>query len=124
MLAAFWWTKSLSCNVVPIIRDAVYFRVFITEKCFEMFNEDFVQIPTQRSWIPSFCKDNLVIRPDAHQCQEAEQFKVASVRTSWQHVRTHFRVREDSSFPSQTRSGKTTCTRPDARATQSGRQDP
>jgi len=48
-----------------------------------------------------------------------EQFKVASVQMSWQHVRTFFRVREDSSFPSQIRSGKTACTRSDVRATPS-----
>jgi hypothetical protein len=39
-------TKSLSCNVAVRIRDAVCFRVFITEKLFKMFNEDFVQIKT------------------------------------------------------------------------------
>jgi hypothetical protein len=35
-----------------------------------MFKEDSVQIPTQRSWIPSFHSDYLVLRPDAHQCLE------------------------------------------------------
>jgi len=49
------------------------------------------------------------------------QFKVAFVQTSWQHVWMHFRVREDSSFPSQTRSGKTACTRLNARVTPSRR---
>jgi hypothetical protein len=35
---------------------------------------------------------------DAHQYQEAsEQFKVASVRTSWQHIWMLFKIREDSS---------------------------
>jgi hypothetical protein len=58
-------TKSLSCNAV-IIKDAVYFRVFITEKCFKMFKEDSVQIPTQRSRIPSFRPDGPVMRSDAH----------------------------------------------------------
>jgi hypothetical protein len=35
--------KSLSCKVVVFIRDVVYFRVFILEKCFKMFKEDSVQ---------------------------------------------------------------------------------
>jgi hypothetical protein len=38
------------------------------------------------------------------------QFKVASVWTSWQHVQTLLRVREDSSLPLQTQSRKTSCT--------------
>jgi hypothetical protein len=76
-----------------------------------------MQIPTQRSWIPRFRPDGPIMHPDAHQCQEAEQFKVA-------YVRTLFRVREDSNFLSQTQSGKTACTRSDARATPFGRQVP
>jgi hypothetical protein len=32
--------------------------------------EDSVQIPSQRSWIPSFHPDGPVMRPDAHQCLE------------------------------------------------------
>jgi len=43
-----------------------------------MFKEDFVQIPTQRSQIPSFHQDDLVKRPDAHQ-------STTSVRTRWQY---------------------------------------
>jgi hypothetical protein len=50
------------------IKDAVYFRVFITEKCFRCFKEDFVQISTQRSQIPSFHPNGPVMRLDAHQC--------------------------------------------------------
>jgi len=46
VLATFCLTKSLSCNVAVIIRDTVFFRVFILEKCFKMFKEDSVQIPT------------------------------------------------------------------------------
>jgi hypothetical protein len=72
MLAAFCLTKSLSCKVV-LFRDAVYFKVFISEKCFKMFKEDFVQIATQRSRIPSFCPDGSVMRPDAHLCLEDSQ---------------------------------------------------
>jgi hypothetical protein len=63
------------------------------EKVISMFKEDSVQIPTQRSRILCFRLDGPIMRPDAHQYREAsEQFQVASVRTSWQHVRTHFRV--------------------------------
>jgi hypothetical protein len=36
-----------------------------------MFKEDSGQIPTQKSWILSFRQDSLVMRPDAHQYQEA-----------------------------------------------------
>jgi hypothetical protein len=62
-----------------------------------VFEEDSVQISTQKSQILCFYLDGLVMRPDAHQCREAsEQFQVASVLTSWQHVRMLFRVRKDS----------------------------
>jgi hypothetical protein len=53
-----------------------------------------------------------------------EQFKVASVWTSWQHVRMLFRVQEDSISPLQTRIRKTACTHSDARAAPSERRDP
>jgi hypothetical protein len=60
--------------------------------------------------------------PDAHQCREVyEQLQCASIRMSWQHVCTLFRVQEDSSFPLQTQIGKTACIRPDESATASGR---
>jgi hypothetical protein len=36
--------------------------------CFKKFKEDFVQIPSQKSQIPSFYLDGLVMRPDANQC--------------------------------------------------------
>jgi len=65
-----------------------------------MFKEDSVEIPTQRSRIPSFRPDDLVACLDAHLCQEAEQFKVASIRTSWQHVQMLFRVWEELGFSS------------------------
>jgi len=55
------------CN---IIKDVVYFRIFILEKWFKMLKEDSMQIPSQRSRIPSFCPDSPDIRPDAHQCLE------------------------------------------------------
>jgi hypothetical protein len=126
LLAAFCLTKSLSCNLAIIIRDDVYFKVFkrISEKLFQVFKEDSVQIPTQRSRILSFHPDGPAMRLDTHQWREAKQFKVASVRTLWQHVRMLFIVQEDSSFPSQTQSEKTACTHPDNRATPSGLRDP
>jgi hypothetical protein len=59
-----------------------------------------------------------MMRPNAHQCREAsEQLQVPFVRTSWQHVRMLFRVREDSSFPLQTRIGKIGYIYPDDRET-------
>jgi hypothetical protein len=72
-LVAFCLIKSLLCNVVVIIRDAVYFRVFksISKKLVQVFKEDSVHIPTQRSRIPCFRPDGPVMRPDAHQCREA-----------------------------------------------------
>jgi hypothetical protein len=75
-----------------------------------------------------------------------KQFKVASVWTSWQHIRTPFRVREDSSvpmhpsgrrgntirtpfrvrgelgFPSQIRIWENSCICSDVRSTPSGHQ--
>jgi len=81
VLATLCLIKSLSCKVV-LIRDAIFFKVFISKKCFKILKEDSVQIPTQRSRIPSFRQDDPDMRPNAHQCQEAEQFKVAYVRTS------------------------------------------
>jgi hypothetical protein len=50
-----------------------------------------------------------------------EQFKVASIRTSWQHVRTNIRVRQEIRFSSQTRIWEDSCIRPDVKATPSGR---
>jgi hypothetical protein len=79
VLVAFCLTKSPSCKVAVIFRDVAYFRAFITEEFFKMFKEDFVHIPTLRSRILSFRPDGSVLRQDAHQCQEVEQFKVASV---------------------------------------------
>jgi hypothetical protein len=78
------------------------------------FQEDSIQIPTQKSPILCFHLDGLVMRLDAYKCQEAsEQLQVTSVRTSWQHVRMLFRVREDSNFHLQTRIGKIACICPD-----------
>jgi hypothetical protein len=41
-----------------------------------------------------------------------EQFKVASVRTSWQHVRMLIRIRQVIKFPSQTCIWEDICIRP------------
>jgi hypothetical protein len=96
------------------------FSVTSFKKAISNFQEDFVQIPTQKKSDPCFRSDDPVMRPNAHQCQEAsEQLQFASVRTSWQDVRTLFRVREDFSFPLQTRIGKTVCICLDDRATPS-----
>jgi len=38
--------------------------------CFKKFKEDSVQIPSQRSRIPSFRPDGPVMHPNAHQCPE------------------------------------------------------
>jgi hypothetical protein len=47
------------------------------------------------------------MRPDALQClEDSDKLSVASVQTSGQHVQTLFNVREESSFPLQTRIGK------------------
>jgi hypothetical protein len=78
LLAALCLTKSLLCNVVVIIRDVVFFRIFknISEKLFQVFKEDYVHISTQKSRIPCFRPDGQVMPLDALQCQEAEKFKV------------------------------------------------
>jgi hypothetical protein len=48
----------------------------------------------RRNRIPSVCSDDPIMRPNTHQCL---LFKLASVRTSQQHVRMLFRVLEESS---------------------------
>jgi len=50
-----------------------------------------------------------------------EQFKVASIRMSWQHVLTLIRVRKVIGFPSQTLIWEDNCIGPDDNATPSGR---
>jgi hypothetical protein len=50
-----------------------------------------------------------------------EQFKVASIQTSWQHIWTLIRVRQEIGFPSQTHLWEDSCIRLDDRATLSGR---
>jgi hypothetical protein len=109
-------TKSLLCNVDVINRDVVYSRIFkVFQKRYFKCSKKILyrfQLREVRSMFQSG-------RP-CHASRRFEQFKVASVQTSMQYVQTLFRVREDSNFPLQTRSGKTACTRPDVRATTSG----
>jgi len=73
------------CNK-PFINDVIYFKVFISEKCFKMLKEDSVQIPTQRSQIPSFCLDGLVMHSDAYQC--LEDLNSSRLRPSGRHGNT------------------------------------
>jgi hypothetical protein len=76
VLAAFCLTKLLLCNAAVFRGHARYFRIFTiirvyfskdvksfiltrsvsqaSRRLFQVFKEDSVQIPTQRSWIPSF----------------------------------------------------------------------
>jgi hypothetical protein len=85
-LATFYLTKSLSCKVAVIFRDAIFFRVFISKKCFKMLKEDSMHIPTQRSRIPSFRLDGPVMHPDVYLCQEDSQ--CSNLNLSWRHGNT------------------------------------
>jgi hypothetical protein len=82
VLATFYLTKSLLCNVAVFTGDAVYFRIFTvirvyfskygksfiltrsvsqaSRRLFRVFKKDSIQIPTQRSRIPSFHLDGPV----------------------------------------------------------------
>jgi hypothetical protein len=65
-----------------------------------VFKEDSVQFPSQNSRIPSSCiRPNVVAIPSGpHQCLEASNnARFATVQMTWQHVRTLFKVREDTS---------------------------
>jgi hypothetical protein len=42
--------------------------------CFKKFKEDSIQIPSQRSQIPSFHSNGPVMRPDAHQCPKVSNY--------------------------------------------------
>jgi hypothetical protein len=71
---------------------------------------------------PLFSSRRSMKRPDALlSLEDSNKLRVASVRTSRQDVRTLFIVREESSFPLQTRIGKDSYNRLDARATSFGR---
>jgi predicted RNA-binding protein YlqC (UPF0109 family) len=88
-------TKSLLCNVA-ILLGILFISKSSFQKCSSRSSkEDSVQIPCQKNLIPSFCPNGPIMRPDAHQCL---LFKLASIQTSQQHVRTLFRVHEESSF--------------------------
>jgi len=50
----------------------------------------------------------------------AEQFKVASIQTSWKYVRTHFRVLEELGFPLETRIWEDNCIHLEDRVIPSG----
>jgi hypothetical protein len=84
VLAAFYLTKSLLCNVA--ILSGMPFILESSEKCFKMFKEDYVQIPTQRSRIPSFRSDGPVMRSDAHQC--LEDLNISRFHSSERHGNT------------------------------------
>jgi hypothetical protein len=61
----------------------------LQEGLFQKFQEDFVQIPTQKSPILCFCLNGLVKRPNAHQ-------SATSVRTTWQYRPDSHQCREAS----------------------------
>jgi hypothetical protein len=112
VLATFCLTKSLSCKVVVLIKDAVFFRVFIS-KVFQDVQRRFCADSNLEKSDPKFPLG----RPNhAFGCpsvsKSLEQFKFTSVRTSWQHVRTLFRVWEELGFPSQTCIWEDSCIRP------------
>jgi hypothetical protein len=69
---------------------------FISEKCFKMFKEDSMQIPTQRSRILSFRLDNPVMCPDAHQC--LEDLNSLRLHMSGRHGNTFGRTLEFEKF--------------------------
>jgi hypothetical protein len=74
---------------------------------FQKFQEDFAQLTSQKSRIPCFRPDGPIIHPDVLQClEDSDKLSVASIRTSGQHFRALYKVRDDSSFPLQTRIGK------------------
>jgi hypothetical protein len=78
---------------------------------FKKFKEDSMQIPSQRSLIPSFC-------PDAHQCPKVSNCPlVASIQKSQQHVQTLISVWQEIGFPSQTQIWEDSCIRSDVRST-------
>jgi hypothetical protein len=71
---------------------------------FQKFQEDSAQLTTQQKLDPLFSfgwSSDASGRPP-----DSDKLSVASVQTSWQHVRTLFSVRKESSFPLQTRIGK------------------
>jgi hypothetical protein len=88
------------------------FSITSYKKAISVFKEDYVQIPTQeksdplflsewpskvsgRSSVSNICPDDVAIPSRLPSVSRRfEQFNVASVRTSWQHVQTHIRVQQ------------------------------
>jgi hypothetical protein len=58
------------------------------KKVISVFNEDSVQIPTQKSQNPCFRPDDSLKRPDTHQ-------SATSVRTTWQYLPDAHQCLED-----------------------------
>jgi hypothetical protein len=133
-LAAFCWTKSLLCNVAYwccLYSESTHFSYVLQEYS--------VRISRQRSWMPCIRSKVLVNRPDAHQSSNIrsddvvipfglpsvsrsfELFKVASIPTFQQHVRTPFSVRQVKKISSQTQIWEDNCNRADGRSTSFGR---
>lgn len=117
-------TKSLLCKVAiltgmpNISESSKYFRKAISSVQGKFCaNSNSLKVGSHSGW-----PNHVSGRPSVS--RSFEQFKVAFVRTSWQHIWTLFRVREDFSTPFHTRIGKTASTRPDAKATPSGHRDP
>jgi hypothetical protein len=121
------------------IRYAVYLRAFVPEMCFKKFKEDSVQVPIQRSRIPSFRLDNPIMLPDAHQCPEVSNCSRLHPFGHLSNVSGHSSMFDKKSdFLLRHRYGKTAatvrtlsliwqdmeknCNRPDVKATSSKRQ--
>jgi hypothetical protein len=102
-LAAFCLTKSL-LYIVAILLGMSY----ISEMCFK-FKEDSMQIPSQRSRIPSFRLNGPVMRPDAHQCQEVLNYSRLQPSGHLSNLSGHSSVFDKKSdFLLRHRCGKTT----------------
>jgi hypothetical protein len=102
--------------------DAFYFRVFISEKWFKMLKEDPMQISSQRSRIPSFHPDRIVMPPDAHQCPEVSNS--SKLHSSGRHSNVSERLSkfdQKIEFPSQTQIWEDSYIHPDDKATPSER---
>jgi hypothetical protein len=93
-----------------------------SEKSNILFPSGRLSKASRRSSLSNICPDDVVIlsrHPSAS--RTFEQFKVASVRMSWQHVCMLIRVQQVIEFPSQTHIWEDIYIRPDDRATLSRR---
>jgi len=132
-LAAFCLTKSLLCNVailseMPYISESL--KVF--QKSFSSVQRKILcRFHSEKSdpKFPSRQPSHAFGRPSMS--RSFEQFKIVSVRTSWPHVQTLFKVRKILALLCRNGVGRQLapirmlgqhC--PDARATPSGHQDP